>query len=355
MNDYLESVTDFVSKSTPTKILLGVAAAYSGLYVITNGVIPLVTRNKNGYNSNTTAEHVVKDVDLKGTVIIVTGSNGGIGKETARVLAAKGAHVIISARNIKKLNDTKKELETEIKDAKIDAIELDLGDKDSVINFVETFKLLKVGLNYLVLNAGVMTDSYVKTKDGFESHIGINHIGHHNLTMLLLPLMKETKGEKRIVVLSSALHSSGEKKILFDDFEMEKSYVGYTPRYSHSKLANVMFANELNKKLKNDKIDITVNSVHPGIITTELHRDDGVGKKIANVFIAPLLNLVKKNIGQGAATSVFAAVHPEMEGIGGCYLSNCKIIDPLKYAENDDNCKQLWELTEKLSNEKYPF
>ena len=115
-----------------------------------------------------------------------------------------------------------------------------------------------------------MTDAFVKTKDGFESHIGINHIGHHNLTMLLLPFMKKTEGEKRIVVLSSALHSQGEKKILFDDFEMEKTYIGYTPRYSQSKLANVMFSNELNKKLQNDKIDIQVNSVHPGVIKTEL-------------------------------------------------------------------------------------
>jgi NAD(P)-dependent dehydrogenase (short-subunit alcohol dehydrogenase family) len=246
-------------------------AAYSGLFILSNHVVPFFKKNSSGLSSNSTAEQVLGNIDLKGKVIIVTGSNTGIGKETARVLAASGAHVILSARNATKLAEAKKEIQKEIKDAKLDSIKLDLGDKNSVKEFVEKFKSLNLELHFLILNAGVMTDEIVKTNDGFESQIGINHLGHHNLTMMLLPFMAKSKGEKRIVVLSSGLHKSGEKKILFEDFQMGKNYSGLSPRYAHSKLANVMFARELNKKLTNDNIDITVNSVHPGIIKTEFH------------------------------------------------------------------------------------
>eukprot|EP01080_Neovahlkampfia_damariscottae_P006033 gene6033-10035_t len=180
---------------------------------------------EDGFNSNSTAEEVSKGLNLNGKIIIVTGSNTGIGKETARVFASKGAHVILSGRDEEKLKLAKKEIITLHRESKIDIIPLDLGDKESVQTFVKTFEELHLDLHILVLNAGVLyRDQVVKTKDGFEAQIGINHFSYHRLTMKLLPFMKKTIGERRIVVVSSAFYSRM-KQVKFDDIELIKENV----------------------------------------------------------------------------------------------------------------------------------
>jgi NAD(P)-dependent dehydrogenase (short-subunit alcohol dehydrogenase family) len=194
-----------------------------------------------------------------------------------------------------------------------------------------------------------------KTTDGFEYQIGINHMGHFRLTMLLLPIMKKTKGERRIVVLSSSAHKMGSLKINFDDFHSEKSY-SRIGSYAQSKLANILFANELNRKLKKDSIPITVNSVHPGVIpSTDLTRDLPFIIRIPGLWLSPILNLGMKTIEQGAATTVFATVSEELKDNGGNYLLNSHVSKAIDYAYDEINGKKLWDLTEKQTGVVYPI
>eukprot|EP01080_Neovahlkampfia_damariscottae_P001843 gene1843-985_t len=360
LKPHLEEAKKYISESTVAKVSLGSLASVSSLYVYTNYIHPWINTTPQGFNSKSTADDVVKELDLSGKVFIITGSNTGIGKETAIVLASKGAHVILSGRDEEKLKKTKNEILKKYKDAIIDFIPVDLGDKESVKKFVEIFKALKIDLHYLILNAGILfpMDKIVKTKDGFESHFGVNHLGHYRLTMQLLPFMKSTKGERRIVVLSSDLYSFV-KEFRFDDYEMikEKSYSGMIPRYSQSKLANVLFAVKLNKKLKNDEINIQVNACHPGIIRTEIGRSNSTGffdSLFSKMIEEPLRFFMGRSIHQGAATTVYTAVHPSMKEKGGFYLENCQI-KPFTSAVTDEAADKLWKLSEELTGEKYPF
>jgi len=162
------------------------------------------------------------------------------------------------------------------KKAKIQGLALDLGDFNSIDNCVKEFLKLDLPLHILINNAGVMATPEWKTKDGLEYQIGINHFGHFRLTNLLLPKMKETaekSGEGRIVNVSSEAHTMGSKTLDFDDINLRNynSY-GTWKAYGQSKLANIIFSNELNLRLKNDKIPITACSLHPGVIQTELLR-----------------------------------------------------------------------------------
>jgi len=185
--------------------------------------------------------------------------------------------------------------------------------------------------------------------------MGVNHFGHHKLTMKLLPFMQNTLDkDKRIVVLSSNLHRFFPKDILFDDITMENDNYsgGISPRYCHSKLANILFANELNRKLKNSNINITVNSVHPGIIRTELHRNDS---GLMLMLINPFFALVRKNLQQGVSTTIYGAVSSELAGKGGYYLDNNYIGNPLEVANDEEKARKLWDLTESITGEKYPF
>jgi len=175
-----------------------------------------------------------------------------------------------------------------------------------------------------------------KTKDGYEYQFGINHLGHFRLTNLLLPLMIKTEGERRIVCVSSMAHTMGTQEINFDDIFWEKSYSPWSS-YGQSKLANIMFAKELNRKLLEDKIPITVNSLHPGVIPTELMRDNPIKGSI----LYTLGYLFMKSIPQGAATTVFAATAPELKDKGGLYLSDCNISSAIPYSDNKEEQKKI--------------
>lgn len=336
----------------------GFFGGYFGLYSLTNYVIPFFKKKKNGYSSNTTGEAILKDISTeiwKGKVALVTGANVGLGKETAYVLSLiPGLKVVLAGRNKQGLEDAKKDILSRNKNADLDSLIVDLGDLSSIKNSIQEFEKKNLPLNLLVLNAGYMSPVREETKDGFECSIGINHLGHFSFTLPLLSIMNKSEGEKRVVVLSSALHQGAEKKILWDDFQMKKEYSGYQPRYSHSKLANVMFANELQRKLTKDGIDITVNSVHPGVIQTELHRKDSIVFHILSGFLLlPVAALFRKNIYQGVATTIYGSVHPELKGKGGLYLSNCGPEEPLEYAKNQEECEKLWKLSEELTKVEY--
>jgi NAD(P)-dependent dehydrogenase (short-subunit alcohol dehydrogenase family) len=189
------------------------------------------------------------------------------------------------------------------------------------------------------------------TKEGFEYHFGINHYGTFRLTIGLLPIIVNTSKEYddvRIVNVSSKAHTSG--KINFDDVNYEKNSFSAFGAYSQSKLANVMFSNELNRKLENLKIPVTVNSLHPGGINTDIFRDLGFIKTALNIA-GPLF---LKSIPQGTATTIYAAIHPELKGKGGIYLDDCNIAEPSEYSKNEKEQINLFDLSEKVTGVSFP-
>jgi len=191
-----------------------------------------------------------------------------------------------------------------------------------------------------------------KTKDGYEYQFGINHLGHFRLTLLLLPVLIKSalkEGEGRIVNLSSEAHRMGKQIIHFDNISLKDNY-GKWESYGQSKLANILFSNELNKKFKNDKIPITVYSVHPGVIKTELMRDNqGI---LANVMFF-FGGFFMKSIPQGAATTVYCAVAKELKNVGGFYYADCNVCAAVKYAFNEEVMKKLFDVSESMTGVSY--
>jgi len=338
--------------------LFGALGTYIFAYILSHCIIPFLYRNKNGYSSITTSEEIIKGISGDGKVALVTGGNVGLGKETAYILSLAKFKVVLSGRNLKDLNQAKDDILARNKTADLEILQCDLGDQEGIKKAVETFEKMNLPLNILICNAAYMGNKHIRetTKDGFESTIGINHLGHFTLTLLLLPLMKKTEGERRIVMVGSNGQNHGEQRIIWEDFQMEKThYSGIFPRYAHSKLANLMFAKELNSKLKQDNIPITVNCLHPGVIRTELHRRDGLLFQLISNFIAlPILSLLRKDIYQGISTTIYASVHSELEGEGGLYLSNCDQSDHYpKCADDKEELIKLWKLSEELTKVKY--
>ncbi|KAK4755315.1 hypothetical protein SAY87_009072 [Trapa incisa] len=246
--------------------------------IVRTGIFLLVTgcRGPSGFGSASTAEEVTEGIDASGLTVIVTGGASGLGLETARVLALRGAHVIIAARNLRAAEDAKNSILEQCRTANVDVLKLDLCSIQSVRSFVESFKALDLPLNILINNAGVMFCPFQLSEDGIEAQFATNHIGHFLLTELLLDKMKYTARvtgiEGRIVNLSSLAHAHTYKNgIEFDKINDQRSYED-KKAYGQSKLANILHANELSRRLKEEGANITVNSVHPGLIMTDLMR-----------------------------------------------------------------------------------
>ena len=277
---------------------------------------------------------------LKGKTAVITGANTGIGKETAVDLAKRGARVIIGCRNMEKGKAALQEVQERSgsKDVVID--KLDLASLASVRKFADTILKNESRLDILINNAGVMACDYQKTEDGFEMQFGTNHLGHFLLTMLLLDRLKRS-APSRIINVSSSAHAMGSQKINFDDIHFEKSY-GRWGAYFNSKLANVLFTRELSKRLEGTHV--TVNALHPGVVSTELQRHMFLSSPLAY----PIRWYLFKTAEQGAQTTVYCAVSEEMEGISGKYLADCAFKEPCKGAQDDDAAKKLWDLSLKL-------
>jgi NAD(P)-dependent dehydrogenase (short-subunit alcohol dehydrogenase family) len=276
----------------------------------------------------------------------ITGSNSGIGVETARTFYKAGAHVVIAARDTNKSEKIKKEITNE-KGGQITVLPLDLGDFSSIDAFVDSFQKLNLPLHILINNAGVMMTPKKKTKDGFEFQGGVNHLGHARLTFKLIPIMSQSEGQKRIVILSSRGHLRGKKNINFEDYHFENRKYDPLDSYAQSKLSSLLFSKELNRKLNRDfgSENFICCSVHPGVIQTELQQELSEFQKMMIMTTMKVTQGVKTTQ-QGAATTVYGAVSDEVKG--GEYLADCGIAkEILKYAEDEKMQKKLFELTEK--------
>ncbi|KAL9247107.1 hypothetical protein vseg_020572 [Gypsophila vaccaria] len=302
-----------------------------------------------GFGSASTAEQVTHGVDASHLTAIVTGGASGIGLETARVLALRNAHVFIAARNIKAANEAKELILKDNKSARIDVLKLDLCSFKSVRECARNFLALNLPLNILINNAGIMFCPFQLSEDGIEVQFATNHMGHFLLTNLLLDKMKQTARdtgiEGRIVNLSSIAHlHTYNHGIQFDKIN-EK--MGYSDKkaYGQSKLANLLHANELSLRLKAEGANITVNSVHPGIIMTNLMRHSYFLMRFLNVLTGLLF---WKSVPQGAATTCFVALNPKMKGVTGKYLADCNELEPSELARDEAFAKKLWDFSEKL-------
>ncbi|KAK9904189.1 hypothetical protein WJX75_006317 [Coccomyxa subellipsoidea] len=281
---------------------------------------------------------------LKETVF--WGANTGIGFETAKALAAQGYATVLACRDISKARAARDKIKEGLPGAKVEAVPLDLADLSSIRSFAS--KALDGGrpLDVLINNAGVMATPELQTKDGFELQLGTNHLGHFLLTTMLLPLLTDPSRPSRIVNVSSSAHMFG--RINFEDLQSRRNYQPWVA-YGQSKLANLLFTYELARRLPLDA-NVTVNALHPGVVQTELQRylvPDPVPwwqvplLKAASVFL--------KTPKQGAATSIYLASSPEVEGVSSKYWVDCKPKASNKASYDTDVARKLWEVSQELT------
>ncbi|GFP99175.1 short-chain dehydrogenase tic 32 chloroplastic [Phtheirospermum japonicum] len=304
-------------------------------------------KGASGFSACSTADEVARGIDGSALTAIVTGASSGIGTETARVLASCGVHVIMAVRNVdsgKKVKDT---IIKEIPGAKIDVMELDLSSFASVRKFASEYNSSSLPLNLLINNAGVMAPPFMLSQDNIELQFATNHLGHFLLTNLLLDKMKKTalesQREGRIVNLSSEGHRYVYREgIRFDKDKINDSS-SYTSifAYGQSKLANILHANELARRLKEEGVEITANSLHPGAIATNLLRHHGIIEGVVNWVGKYFL----KNIPQGAATTCYVALHPQVKGVSGEYFADSNIATRTQFASDVELAKKLWDFS----------
>lgn len=278
--------------------------------------------------------------------MLITGANTGIGKETAIDLAKRGGKIYIACRDLKKSEEALNEIKDKSKSSRAFLMQLDLASIESIRNFSKKFHEVEPKLQILILNAGIMACPKSYTRDGFEMQIGTNHLGHFLLANLLLDMLKSS-APSRVVVVASSGHKLG--VISKDDFMSEKSY-SKIKAYGQSKLANILFANELAKKLKGT--GVTVNSCHPGIVHTEL------GRHMSKSWIRPIYKKVLapfyKTIPEGAQTQIRLAVDPELDEVSGRYFKDCEESKPSDAARNSETAKWLWRKSTEVISEKFP-
>lgn len=275
---------------------------------------------------------------MRNKTVLITGANDGIGRATAKRLAAKGAHLVLACRDENKAQRAAAELAEATGNEHIDTLPLDLADLKSVKKASEMFLAEHPRLHVLVNNAGVYCDSLDKTKDGYELQFGVNHLGHFLLTLNLLPAMQCCRHCSRVINVSSALHTRG--TIDFDNLRGEKGTEGYdgTRAYAQSKLANVLFTQELDRRFGDE---VTTNALHPGVVATSL------ASKKASLLTKAVWSLYKpfaRSPDAGADTSVYLASSPEVKDVSGRYFNpNQCLVKPSPTARNEQLARRLWE------------
>ena len=280
--------------------------------------------------------------NMNGKVCLVTGANQGIGKETAAALARMGATVVMTSRDRGKGEAALADVRQRSGSAGVELMLADFSSLASIRQVAADFKSRHQKLDVLVNNAGALMTSRSTTADGFETTFGVNHLGYFLLTNLLLDTIKAS-APARIVNVSSRAHTRAEMD--FDNLNSEGKYSGMTA-YSRSKLANVMFTYELARRLEGT--GVTTNCLHPGVVRTGFGRNNsGIVKVGVNVFQfvgRPWLLSPEK----GAATSIYLASSPEVEGITGKYFDNCRDVPSSTASYNEEAQRKLWGVSEEM-------
>jgi NAD(P)-dependent dehydrogenase (short-subunit alcohol dehydrogenase family) len=295
-----------------------------------------------------------------GRTAVVTGANSGLGLVTARELARAGAHVVMGCRDTSRGEQARDRLLRDVPGADVEVRALDLASLRSVREFAGAVRAATPALDVLVNNAGVMAIPRQTTEDGFEQQLGTNHLGHFALTGLLLPALL-SRPASRVVTVSSTMHKPG--RIAFDDLMGERSYRKWTA-YSQSKLANLLFAYELQRRLTAAGAGTISVAAHPGYAATNLQQ---VGPRMEGSRIGALLmsagnRLFAQSEEMGALPQLYAATAPEVRG-GEFYgpdglgerAGHPKRVDSTKASKDPDAAARLWSVSEELTGVAYPL
>ena len=301
----------------------------------------------------TTTTDVLDGADLAGATVLVTGATTGIGKETARAMAAAGASVVVTARSEEKGAAAVAELRELAPDANVAYEVLELASLDSVRAFTDRFSAAHPRLDVLIANAGIMAVPLGQTDDGFELQFGTNHLGHFVLVGRLLPLL-QASAPARIVLLSSGGHMASD--IIWDDPNFTTTEYTKMEAYGQSKTANILHAVELDRRY--GELGVHAYAVHPGMVSTDLGRHftrEDYAELKERAKAAPSGGLPPRvGVDVGAATSVWAATAPELVDAGGAYLADCAVAEARAYATDPESARRLWALSEELVGETFP-
>jgi NAD(P)-dependent dehydrogenase (short-subunit alcohol dehydrogenase family) len=288
--------------------------------------------------------------DQSGRTAVVTGANSGLGLETARRLTQAGAQVVLACRETDKGAAVLREIEAELPNASGEVAALDLANLASVRAFGERFRADHDGLDLLINNAGIMAPPRRETADGFEAQLGTNHLGHFALTALLFPAMEQREGA-RVVTISSGAHRMG--RIEFDDLQSARRYKRWRA-YGQSKLANLLFAFELDRRLRAAGSSVSSLAAHPGYAATNLQ--SSAPPRFDRLVMAVTNRLLAQSAEMGALPVLYAATQPGLEG--GTFIGPDGIAEQRGYPEpvtasraaRDENvARRLWTVSEELT------
>jgi NAD(P)-dependent dehydrogenase (short-subunit alcohol dehydrogenase family) len=294
--------------------------------------------------------------DQDGRTAIVTGANSGLGLAAARALAAAGADVVLACRNTEKGEAAAGSIRAGAPDVAVAVEALDLSSLDSIRAFAERFAAERGSLDLLINNAGLMAPPRGETADGFELQLGTNHLGHFALTGLLLRKMQERE-DARVVTVSSTAHKIG--RIRFDDLQGERHY-GRWRAYSQSKLANVLFARELDRRLREAGSNVKSLAAHPGYAATNLQ--SAAPPALDRAFLALGNRLLAQSAEMGALPELYAATRPNL--VGGLFIGpdgfeeqrgHPKVVNPVRAGRDEASAERLWTVSEELTGVSYEF
>jgi NAD(P)-dependent dehydrogenase (short-subunit alcohol dehydrogenase family) len=288
---------------------------------------------QSAFGKRSTAEEVTAGLDLSGKTALVTGCNSGLGYETMRVLAQRGAHVIGAARTQEKAGEACASV-----GGKTTPLVVELTDLPGIVTAADRVADMDIPVDMLILNAGIMQLPELQLSNGVERQFAVNHVGHFLLTICLLEQVAAAKAGRVVVVSSGAHRWAPEEGIQLDNLDGAK---GYDPRqaYGQSKVANGLFSRELARRLADT--NATSNSLHPGVIPTNLSRH----LPQRNYDMS---NPMFKTIPEGTATQCYVATHPELAGVTGYYFDDCNPAVPSDHMQDDAMAAKLWQVSEEL-------
>lgn len=293
------------------------------------------------FDKSSTAEQVTAGLDLSGKTALVTGATSGIGFETSRVLALRGAHVLVAGRTVEKAREACAQII-----GRATPLACELENFDGVAECAHRVTQLGVPLDMLICNAGIMAPPRLELVRGLEKQFLVNHLGHFLLVNRLLPAVQAAPAGRIVMVSSSAHQWAPPGGIAFDNLNGEK---GYDPRvfYGQSKLANGLVARELSKRLSGTTA--VANAVHPGLIITNIIRYIPTWQQLLAPVVGSLLRSRIKTTAEGAATTCHVAAHPDLAGVSGHYFADCAVATPGQVMEDAALASRLWRESEKLT------
>ena len=308
-----------------------------------------MTSKKKGrlkFDADSTAMVVLRGRDLSGKTCLITGANSGIGFETAVALALHGCHVILACRDVNKGNIAAEKIKNmQAYHVAVDVLECDLESLESVRKCAEKYISMKWNIDILILNAGVLGIPYGLSVDGIERTFATNYLGHFYLTNLLKDVLISSSYSRVVVVSSESHRFPSLYDNVFNVSNLPIKKCDYWPivAYNQSKLCNLLFAFELNRRLS--KYGVFCNAVHPGnLIYSGLTKHSYIYQALY-LMCRPF----SKSTTQGASTTIYCATSPELEAVGGYYFNNCCGCNPSSYASDEELARKLWELSENLA------